>query len=75
MMPELGMDIFDTDIAAAPGMPNNAPEEEVLPPPEGMIVEPVQAAEAETLHDERTIPAMPFDQGLSIYCHRLYHHL
>ena len=70
MMPELGMDMFDADMAAAPGMPNSAPAEEVLPPPEEMMVEPVQAAEAEPLHDEHiaAAPAMPSDQGLRIYC-------
>ena len=68
MMPELGMDMFDTDMAAAPGMPNNAPEEEMLLPPEEMIVEPVQAAEAEPLCDEQTAtaPAMPSNSGLRV---------
>lgn len=67
MMPELGMDMFD--MATAPGMPNNVPEEEVLPAPEEMIIEPVQTAEAEALHDEHTAAAlaMPSDQGLRLY--------
>lgn len=68
MMPELGMDMFDTDMAAALGMPNNAPEEEMLLPPEELIVEPVQLAEAEPLCDEHTAaaPAMPSNQGLYV---------
>ena len=68
MMPELGMDMFETDMAAVPGMPNNGPEEEVLPAPEEMMVEPIQAADAEPLQDEHTAaaPAMPFDQGTSM---------
>ena len=70
MMPELGMDMFDTDMAAAPGMPNNAPEEG-LPAPEEMMVEPVQTAGAEPLHDPAAAPAMPSDQGLCMYCHWL----
>lgn len=75
MMPELGMDMFD--MATAPEMPNSAPEEEVLPALEEMMVEPVQAAEAEPLRDEHTAaaPAMPSDQGLRMYSQWLYLHL
>lgn len=65
MMPELGMDMFDTDMAAVPGMPNNGLEaEEVQPPPEEMMIEPVQATDAEPLYDEHAAAAQAVpDQG------------
>ena len=61
MMPELGMDMFETDMPAVPGMPNKEPEEEIQPPPEEMMVEPVQATDAEPLQEEHgaAAEAMP----------------
>ena len=54
MMPELGMDMFDADMAAIPGMADCAPGEEVLPPPEEMLLDPVQAAtDAEPLPEDQ----------------------
>lgn len=73
MMPELGMDMFETDMATVPWMPNNGSEEEVLPLPEETMMEPMQATEAEPLHDEHTVaaPAMPSDQGIPMYYQQL----
>ena len=40
MMPELGMDMFDADMAAVPELPCDAPQEEqVVPPPDDMLME------------------------------------
>lgn len=68
MMPELGMDMFDTDMPAVPGMPDNEPEEEVRPPPQEMMEEPVQATDAEPLQEDHAVAAeaMP-DQGNHIW--------
>ncbi|KAL3148282.1 hypothetical protein ABBQ38_013748 [Trebouxia sp. C0009 RCD-2024] len=57
MMPELGMDMFDTDMPAVPGMPDNEPEEEVRPPPQEMMEEPVQATDAEPLQEDHAVAA------------------
>lgn len=67
MMPELGMDMFDTDMPAVPGLPNNGPEEEVQAPPEETMMEPVQATDAEPLQEEHATAAeaMP-DQGIHV---------
>lgn len=65
MMPELGMDMFDADMAAVPGMPDKEPEEEVLPPPEETMVEPVQATDAGPLYDVHAAAAQAVpDQGV-----------
>lgn len=54
MMPELGMDMFDADMGAVPGMTDHVPEEERLPTPEEMVMDPMQAATgAEPLPDDQ----------------------
>lgn len=39
--------MFETDMAAVHGMPNNGPEKEVLPLPEETMLEPIQATDAQ----------------------------
>ena len=59
MMPELGMDMFDADMAAAPGLPANQYEEEQLPPPDQveMMDANLAAPDIEPMHNAQDIAA------------------
>ena len=69
MMPELGMDMLDADLAALDVMPANAPAEEELPPPEKSFAEPINTMmDAEPMLDAThgtaaQLQAMP-DEGV-----------